>query len=89
MLTNYERFIYCEILTNTNVDVHALHIINSRKNNYIDVIHIHNQQPENIQPNGLSVEYKNRFGNLVIMFKKKKNINNSYLKNLSNIIKIK
>jgi len=50
---------------------HTLHIINSRKNNYIDVIHIHNQQPENIQPNGLSVEYKNRFGNSVIMFKKK------------------
>ncbi|KAE9525222.1 hypothetical protein AGLY_014290 [Aphis glycines] len=45
------------------LNVHALHIINSRKNNYIDVIHIHNQQPENIQPNGLSVEYKNRFGN--------------------------
>lgn len=44
--------------------------MNSRKNKYIDVIHIHNQQPENIQPNGLSVEYKNRFGNSVIMFKK-------------------
>jgi hypothetical protein len=66
MLINYEWFIYCEILTNTNFDVHALHIMNSRKNKYIDVI----QQPENIQPNGLSLEYKNRFGNSVIMFKK-------------------